>query len=62
MLRQVAAALPISLLLFSKREAKTPQHATRIAQHELRNTIYAAQHALPSQGAAASAASSATVG
>jgi hypothetical protein len=38
-LRQVAAALRISLLLFSKRKAKTPQHATRIAQHELRNTI-----------------------
>jgi hypothetical protein len=28
-LRQVAAALPISLLLFLKRKAKMPQHATR---------------------------------
>jgi hypothetical protein len=50
MLRQFAAALPISILLFSKRKAKTPQHATRIAQHELRNTIYATQHASPGQG------------
>ena len=38
MLQQVAQALPLYLLLLSKRKAKMPQHATRIAQHALRNT------------------------
>ena len=43
MLRQVAPALPFYLLLFAKRKAKTPQHATRIAQHALSNTSCATQ-------------------
>ena len=33
MLRQVAAALPLSLLFFSKRKTKTPQHRNTHAQH-----------------------------
>jgi len=39
MLRQVAPALPLYIFLFSQRKAKTPQHATRIAQHALCNTV-----------------------
>jgi hypothetical protein len=62
MLRQFAPALPLYLLLFSKRKAKTPQHAKRIAQHALRNTICAKQHALPCQGAAAGGASAVSAG
>jgi hypothetical protein len=60
-LRQIAAAFPICLLLFLKKKAELPQHATsnphrstHIAQHFLCKNI-ATQHALPSQGAAASA-------
>ena len=58
-LRQVALALPLYLLLFAKRKAKMPQHATCIAQHALSNTSCATQtqHALPSQDAAAGGAS-----
>ena len=70
----VTQALPLCLLLLSKRKAKMPQHATRIAQHALRNTNCATQHAKTQQRAErmqrakgqarqgrASAASSATV-
>jgi hypothetical protein len=34
---------PILSSLFAKRKAKTPQHATRIAQHALSNTSCATQ-------------------
>ena len=47
----VAQALPLCLLLLSKRKAKMPQHATRIAQHALRNTNCATQHAKTQQRA-----------
>jgi hypothetical protein len=54
MLRQVAQALPLYLRSLSKRKAKMPQHAKRIAQHALRNTTR--------QDAAANAASAGSEG